>query len=946
MNESTSIPEQDQSTVDAHKQEIIKTEGAVKAKPKKSKKKAGSRWSWSPSIGGWFLSQDPVFTSDEKYLLLSSPKALHVYATDTSTLLRTLSKPSSFISAYAVSATNPNHVYTANETGLITLWDWTEGKTVGRWDIGSNVRNISVVRDPATDLDLVYSHESSSSHFVHVHALRTREQGAPTELKPIFKRKAPISGMQVLLDGKIVVIAIQKSVLIGKRTKLGKTALQDYEYVWREFQTAKRVTTFDAHVRTADAEGKTSGEGDHIDLAVGDQDGVISLFEDILSSLNRIEKGRKDASKADTADAELLRPKRLHWHRQAVASVKWSRDGNYLISGGAETVLVLWQLSTGKQQHLPHLTAAIENIVVSPSGASYSVTLANNSVVVLSTTELEAKMNIIGVQSRRVDMEQFPRGSEPSKYPSDIFAPVPMVVNPAKPSQVLFTVPSSQPRHENAGRRPEPYLQTFDVATQHNVSRQALTRNNATDPNMSPEGKRIDEPNVTFIQLSSDGKWLATVDEWTPPRSYMAFLDEGTPEFHEQERDFRREIYLKFWQWDEKSSQWVLESRIDNPHLLEDVGANARILDVVADPSGTGFATIGEDRSLRIWRPKTRTRAGVTVRGADKKGEGLVTWSLHRSLQLPQSLDALHTEQSEPEQSEHTSLLSHRRPQHNHVAFSSDGSLIAAAVSDTETGVIHILDAATATIRRSITELSLARVSALGILHTNLLIITDSLLIWDLVADELIRCIPLSISPSLSPVIHLSINPSSNSFALAQPHFELNATSTVKEAQRYMKPATSVSVYNLTEEKAVWETTVSSFILALVCEKQGRGFVGLDQNCCIRVLEPEVSSAAALPAAGAEEVPVEAAAGVEKMEVEEELEESEEENETAVPGLESLLSGESLLLHAENDKPVVRPEQLQEVFYAGGGLGMLPPVRELFDRVVGLYARKPRTVVA
>src|SRR5690242_11767197 len=88
---------------------------------------------------------------------------------------------------------------------------------------------------------------------------------------------------------------------------------------------------------------------------------------------------------------------------------KLTSVGHYLISGGFETVLVIWQLSTGKQQTLPHLTAAVESIVVSPQGASYAVTLANNSVLVLSTSELEAKTNIVGMQSRRVDLEQMPR---------------------------------------------------------------------------------------------------------------------------------------------------------------------------------------------------------------------------------------------------------------------------------------------------------------------------------------------------------------------------------------------------------------------------------------------------------------------------------------------------------------------------------------------------------
>jgi NET1-associated nuclear protein 1 (U3 small nucleolar RNA-associated protein 17) len=90
-----------------------------------------------------------------------------------------------------------------------------------------------------------------------------------------------------------------------------------------------------------------------------------------------------------------------------------------------------------------------------------------------------------------------------------------MAVNPANSTEVFFAVPSSQPRHNknDEGFRPEPYLQTFDLANDRAKGRQALTRNNATEPNVAPDGRQIKEPTVTHIQVSHDGEWLATIDE-------------------------------------------------------------------------------------------------------------------------------------------------------------------------------------------------------------------------------------------------------------------------------------------------------------------------------------------------------------------------------------------------------------------------------------------------
>ena len=303
-------------------------------------------------------------------------------------------------------------------------------------------------------------------------------------------------------------------------------------------------------------------------------------------------------------------------------------------------MLVLWQLSTGKQQVLPHLTAAIENIVVSPAGSSYSITLANNSVIVLSTTELEAKTNITGIQSRRVDRGEIPRNITSNPRSLAKFSQLPFVTDPKNNDLVIFPSPSSQPRESDGATKAEPYIQTFNIATQYPISRQAMTRNNATDFNMRPDGGKVVEPNISFLQISHDGRWLATVDEWIPPHGDMSFLDEGIPEFNNEEHTFRCEVYLKFWRWDAEKALWALESRITSPHFFEDMGASARVLDLVSDPSSVGFATIGEDRSVRFWQPKTRMRDGTLVRGADNnKGDGLVTWSINHSVELSSCTD-------------------------------------------------------------------------------------------------------------------------------------------------------------------------------------------------------------------------------------------------------------------------------------------------------------------
>lgn len=311
---------------EAAKAELVKTQSSTPAKKQKQKQKSPAKWSVSQVQGGWFLPTDPVFSQDEKYLLLANPKGLHIYDTNTSLLAHFLAASNTgVITTYARSSSNPALVYVADSNGLITLWDWVEGTKIGRWDIGATVRNMVVITQPGSDEDLVYCHETGDKHIVNVHALRTKSQASRTELKRVLKSSSAIISLQVLLQGKYVVIATAESITVGKRLKVSKTAVQEFEYVWRELKFSKRVTTCNTYFRQREVpeNGKKSAQDqrDVLDLAVGDEIGVILLFEDILASFAAIESSQK-GNKSRTDSAESLRPKKLHWHRDAVSTLR------------------------------------------------------------------------------------------------------------------------------------------------------------------------------------------------------------------------------------------------------------------------------------------------------------------------------------------------------------------------------------------------------------------------------------------------------------------------------------------------------------------------------------------------------------------------------------------------------------------------------------------------
>jgi NET1-associated nuclear protein 1 (U3 small nucleolar RNA-associated protein 17) len=285
--------------------------------------------------------------------------------------------------------------------------------------------------------------------------------------------------------------------------------------------------------------------------------------------------------------------------------------GNYLISGGQESVLVLWQLDTGRKQFLPHLSSPICNIIVSPNGNSYVVKLADNSVMVLSARELQPSANVTGLQ---LSTESY-KDSSPRR-PCGAVA----TLHPQHPERLLVTVPASYHISQQGQQRPSSaVLQTFDIRANCHISRQALARTNATTLDIGPDGTPIVAPDVRQMDIIQDGKWLATVDSWVPnPQDVEALT------FSTQKNDLassRPEVYLKFWKWNPSSDSWELVTRIDGPHFSD--SRHATVLGLAARPCSHEFATLGADASLRFWCPTARHRSGLNT-GASKKN--LDTW--------------------------------------------------------------------------------------------------------------------------------------------------------------------------------------------------------------------------------------------------------------------------------------------------------------------------------
>lgn len=133
-------------------------------------------------------------------------------------------------------------------------------------------------------------------------------------------------------------------------------------------------------------------------FATGDERGKIRVWYDVLRD-ETLGPGQGD----DEA-MSIARPASavFHWHAHAVASLAFTPNGAYLLSGGQEAVLVLWQLHTGHQEYVPRLGAPILALSILDNGMKeqqVAARLRDGSVVFVGSQKLKISKTIAGLKA-------------------------------------------------------------------------------------------------------------------------------------------------------------------------------------------------------------------------------------------------------------------------------------------------------------------------------------------------------------------------------------------------------------------------------------------------------------------------------------------------------------------------------------------------------------------
>ena len=534
--------------------------------------------------------------------------------------------------------------------------------------------------------------------------------------------------------------------------------------------------------------------------------------------------------------------------------------------------------------------------------------------MILSTLELQPTFNVTGTQLTsnaplmsipQLDgsFEEYPR--RPTMISSNLDLP-----------RVSFAVPATDPSRGGSSKTSNAaYLQTVDPRSGDQISRQALVRTKVTDVNMGPEGNVIDEPNVVLLRTSQDGRWLASVEEWYPPHLEIGGWNSSLPEEPGRSQRLAMETSLKIWSWSHVAKDWELSFRFDRPHSNSSTGDPGIILDLIELSSSPGFITVGDDDLIRCWRRKSRIRNGQEVKNL--RNELLSTWSCKQIIHLPKYDDSLQ--------------------KFSRLTSSRDDSLLISAHQTESKSVVHIIDLARGNIRSSRTDLISGSLFDVGVVKLSLVILSNQLIVWDLVNDHRTYSIDLhlqSLSTFRLPAVHLAVDQNTNTFAVAVPDKDHGR----KVRSRFL-------IFDTTSPEPISQTELPHLIRGLLSTQQ-KTFYVIDHAAVIHTISPMLSvptipenviqeeSSSALKTTTSNVPPTSLTLALSRRPAASTMEDDQT----------------STLLQIENTRPeeegnVIRQSDLTGLFGLAQPLAM-PSMAKIFETVVSVVAGKGNSVKA
>ena len=465
--------------------------------------------------GGSVANARPLFCSAPDVVCHGCGFAVKVVSTTTGETLRTLEGHKGVVTDLCMHPFVPSQFYSSSVDGTVKLWDLGDGSLVHTYDVGHPVVgvNSSKLQRDRIFLLLRFKREDGKK-LMKVVVYDTRAQRLECTIAKAKSKKSS----RCQFDARDLAGSKDTVVAVTHKCKLS---------VWRSnagAQERERAAKY-LYERDLVAVAIQPSHSSPI-VATGDCEGRIILWYNLVGAAPAGER----TSPSRTS---------LHWHAHAVSTLAFTGDGNYLLSGGEEAVLVLWQIGTTEKTFLPRLGAPLCRISVSADSLSFGVTTADNFLRVVDSVDLRVRWNVRGLACARPHPflgieDTFRRVSDGSKR--RLGAAGAVAVDPIDGAIVMNGV-------HGTGT-----VQMYDAANDRHLSDLTVAQRNVVS---RTQNERLAPTVVEHICFSRDGHDLITVDRLTDPK-------------------FDDAVSLKFWERSSlaqgSAAAYTINTRVESPH--------------------------------------------------------------------------------------------------------------------------------------------------------------------------------------------------------------------------------------------------------------------------------------------------------------------------------------------------------------------------------------------
>lgn len=360
-------------------------------------------------------------TDESRYAFVAVGSAVKVYAVASAQLLSTLTVPSDSldgtsrrtkVSCLLLNPSNHLQLLVASLDGLLRLWDYREGKLLRTLDLGSPIQHacghpslvdqlfVALVASPDAE-PTKKQRDESPTELAGVYSISLKPKPLPVDsavFSSPYTPRLPIRRMRLAQPRVVKALAVSSSgaVLVS----LNPTQIN-------LCSTANLSRGFAVQLDSPDVLTCLAFHPTENYFATGNVRGQIRMWYGVLEDGDVLDTATKGGAQRKGKGAEVVPAGEaptavFHWHAHPVASLAFTPNGAYLLSGGEEAVVVLWQLHTGHQEYVPRVGAPILTLSINNSPEheqQIAARLRDGTVVFIGSQKLKISKTISGIKA-------------------------------------------------------------------------------------------------------------------------------------------------------------------------------------------------------------------------------------------------------------------------------------------------------------------------------------------------------------------------------------------------------------------------------------------------------------------------------------------------------------------------------------------------------------------